>query len=132
MTELEPGERGVGIRRVTSNEPWFPGHFPDHPVLPGVLIIEACAQVTGIVCGAGQAPLPGEAATGRGRIEYLASVERFKFVHRVVPGDLLVMESRIDRRLGGFLRSVVRAHVAGRLVARGALVTTISATRGMT
>jgi 3-hydroxyacyl-[acyl-carrier-protein] dehydratase len=88
---VEIGEETiVGIKNVTANEPHFQGHFPGFPVMPGVLIIEAMAQVAGILVGT-------VAPHTRGRIMFLASVEEAKFRRPVVPGDTLRIEMKLLR-----------------------------------
>ena len=82
IVELEP-ERIVGIKNVTANEPFFAGHFPGFPVMPGVLIVEAMAQVAGVLV---LKDLPGQSAV------FLASIEQAKFRRPVVPGDQLRIE----------------------------------------
>ncbi len=89
VLELEPGKRGVGIKNVTANEPFFRGHFPEEPVMPGVLIIEAMAQAGGVVI----LSVPGNA----GKMAYLLSIDYAKFRRKVVPGDTLRMEIEVLR-----------------------------------
>jgi 3-hydroxyacyl-[acyl-carrier-protein] dehydratase len=84
ILELEPGSRARGFKNVTANEPMFTGHFPGNPVLPGVYIIEAMAQLGGAVVLE-----PGEFSR---RVPYLAGVDKCKFRRPVVPGDRLMME----------------------------------------
>jgi beta-hydroxyacyl-ACP dehydratase FabZ len=80
----------VGIKNVTVNEPFFTGHFPEYPVMPGVMIVEAMAQVGGILVGT-------VAPRTRGKIMFLASVEEAKFRRPVVPGDQLRIEMKLER-----------------------------------
>ncbi|MBV9265825.1 MAG: 3-hydroxyacyl-ACP dehydratase FabZ [Acidobacteriaceae bacterium] len=80
----------VGIKNVTVNEPYFTGHFPDFPVMPGVMIIESMAQVGGILVGS-------VAPQTRGKIMFLASIEEAKFRRPVVPGDQLRIEMKLER-----------------------------------
>ena len=84
ITELDPGKRIVGIKNVTINEPFFQGHFPGHPVMPGVLIIESMAQVGGL--------LALKALGGEKRLAYFAGIDNAKFKRPVVPGDQLRIE----------------------------------------
>lgn len=90
VLELEAGERILGIKNVTMNEPFFPGHFPGQPVMPGVLIIEAMAQLAGILALAGANRSPES-----GSIFYLAGVDKARFKRPVTPGDQLRMEARL-------------------------------------
>jgi len=87
ITELDPQKRAVGFKNVTFNEPFFVGHFPNNPVMPGVLIIEAMAQL------GGTAILEPNSQTTN--VPYLASVDKVKFRRPVVPGDKLVMEVNV-------------------------------------
>lgn len=96
--ELEPEKKLRAIKNVTMNEPFFTGHFPGNPVMPGVLIIEAMAQASGMLANL-DASLQGET----GELYYLVKVDKAKFSKTVVPGDQLVLEviqTRILRRMG--------------------------------
>lgn len=92
IEELEPGVRAVGHKCVTFNEPWFQGHFPQEPVMPGVLIVEALAQ-TGAV-----AILSVE--ENKGKTAYFGSMNHVKFKKKVVPGDKLCLECEIIKQKG--------------------------------
>ncbi|WP_047982579.1 3-hydroxyacyl-ACP dehydratase FabZ [Ornithinibacillus contaminans] len=92
VLEMEEGTRVVGIKNVSVNEPFFQGHFPDYPVMPGVLIIEALAQVGAI------AVLGKE--ENRGKIGFLAGVDKCRFKRQVKPGDQLRLEVEITRVKG--------------------------------
>ena len=92
IEEMEPGVRAVGYKCVTYNEPFFQGHFPQEPVMPGVLIVEALAQ-TGAV-----AILSLEA--NKGRVAYLGGMNNVKFKKKVVPGDKLRLECEIIKQKG--------------------------------
>ncbi|GAB3789494.1 3-hydroxyacyl-ACP dehydratase FabZ [Virgibacillus kimchii] len=92
VTEMEEGKRVVGIKNVTANEPFFQGHFPDYPVMPGVLIVEALAQVGAI------GVLGMEA--NKGKIGFLAGLDKCKFKQQVKPGDQLKLEVEITRIKG--------------------------------
>ncbi len=108
----EPDKRIRGIKNVTINEPFFPGHFPGHPVMPGVLIVEAMAQTAGI--------LTQLVETGFGNGEhqfYLAKVDKAKFMQLVVPGDQLVMDILQTRTLRGMGMYKAEARCNGKLVA---------------
>lgn len=92
VTEMEAGKRVVGLKNVTINEPFFEGHFPEYPVMPGVLILEALAQVGAI------AVLDMEA--NKGKIGFLAGVDKCRFKREVKPGDQLQLEVEILRMKG--------------------------------
>ncbi len=114
IDELEPGVRAVGIKNVTQNEPFFQGHFPDYPVMPGVLIIEAMAQVgaVGVMTG-------GEHAD---KLALFAGIDGVRFRRQVVPGDVLTMEVEIDRLKGRVGRGTGRAAVGGERVCEAQLM----------
>ncbi|HLQ72655.1 MAG TPA: 3-hydroxyacyl-ACP dehydratase FabZ [Bacillota bacterium] len=107
VTDIEEGKRVVGIKNVTINEPFFQGHFPDYPVMPGVLIIEALAQVGAI------AVLGME--DNHGKIGFLAGVDKCRFKRQVVPGDTLELEVEITRMKGPIGKGKGIATVNGEL-----------------
>jgi 3-hydroxyacyl-[acyl-carrier-protein] dehydratase len=113
VTELEPGRRVVATRRVVAGDWWFPGHFPQRPVMPGVLIVEAMAQ-TGAV-----AVLVEE--ENRGRIAFFAGIDDCRFKRVVEPGDTLTLVCEIDQVRGPIGRGKATAHVGEELAARGTL-----------
>ena len=92
VEEVEPGVRAVAKKNVTFNEPFFAGHFPEEPVMPGVLIVEALAQ-TGAVAILGK-------DENRGKTAYFASINSAKFKRKVVPGDILTLETEIIKVKG--------------------------------
>ena len=102
ILELEPGRRAVGLKNVTVNEPFFQGHFPLHAVMPGVLIIEAMAQVGGVMI------LSIE--ENRGKLAYIGTINEAKFRRPIVPGDTIEMEVELLRIRGntGKIRCVAR------------------------
>lgn len=115
VLELEPGKRAVGLKNLTANEEFFQGHFPNVPVMPGVLQIEAMAQLGGILLEKSI----GEA--GRGKIAVLATIEEAKLRRAVVPGDQLVMEVILDRIRANFGQCHGKATVDGKLVAEAVI-----------
>lgn len=118
ILELEPMKKGVGIKNVTINEAHFMGHFPNEPIMPGVLLIEAMAQVGGIAM-----LYPAE---NRGKIAYFTGIDKVKFRKPVVPGDQVIMTAEIVKTRGNMGRIVAVAHVAGELVAEGEFMFAIS------
>ena len=113
VLELEPGRRVVARREVRAEDPWFAGHFPGRPVMPGVLIVEAMAQ-TGAV-----AVLVEE--ENRGRIAFFAGIDDCRFKRVVEPGDTLVLTCEIDQVRGPIGRGKATAYVGDQLAARGTL-----------
>ncbi len=114
ITEITE-EKVVGLKNVTFNEPHFTGHFPGFPVMPGVLIIEAMAQVAGILVGK-------LAPHTLGKIMFLASVEEAKFRKPVVPGDQLLIEMRLVRLKTSIAKMQGVATVDGQVVAEATLM----------
>lgn len=120
IVELEPGKRAVGIKNVTINEPFFQGHFPGHPVMPGVLIIEALAQVGGI--GA----LLSFAEDDRDKITYFTGIDNARFRKPVVPGDQLRLEILVTMNRRGIWGFSGKAYVEDKLVAEADLMATFA------
>jgi len=114
IVELEEGVRAVGIKAVTANEPFFQGHFPGYPVMPGVLIVEALAQVGAVVL----LKMPAN----RGKIALFAGIDGFRFRRQVVPGDLLRLEVELTRMRGPVGKGSARATVDGDVAAEGELM----------
>jgi 3-hydroxyacyl-[acyl-carrier-protein] dehydratase len=109
IVELE-ADRIVGIKNVTANEPFFMGHFPDFPVMPGVLIIEAMAQVAGVLVLKG---IPDR----KSKVVLLASIDNAKFRRPVVPGDQLRIEMRVVKKKASVAKMAGQATVDGHVVA---------------
>ena len=114
IEELEPGVRAVGIKNVSQNEPFFQGHFPDYPVMPGVLIIEALAQVGAVGVMAG-----GE---HRDKLALFAGIDDVRFRRQVLPGDVLTLEVEIGRLKGRAGRGTGRATVGDERVCEAELM----------
>lgn len=115
IVAVEPGRRAVGIKCVSVNEPHFPGHYPDQPIMPGVLILEAMAQVGGIALGS---------QDHRGKIPLLAGVEKARFRRPVTPGDRLEIESVVLRARATLGKLQCVARVDGNVVAEAELLFT--------
>ncbi len=113
VLELEPGSRVAASYRVPEDGWWFAGHFPERPVMPGVLIVEAMAQ-TGAVAVLVQ-------AENRGKIAFFAGIDDCRFKRIVSPGDTLTLECEIDQVRGPVGRGKASARVEGELAARGTL-----------
>lgn len=113
VTELEVGQRVVATKNVTINEPFFQGHFPNHPVMPGVLIVEALAQAAGVLFQLSANP-EGEAGAA---LYYLVKIDNARFNDMVVPGDQLRLEVSLKRLLRGMGIFQARAFVGDKDVA---------------
>ena len=107
IEELEPGKRAVGKKCVTYNEPFFAGHFPGEPVMPGVLIVEALAQ-TGAVAILSQPEFKGKTA-------YFGAINNARFKQKVVPGDVLTLELEIVKHKGPVGVGSAKATVNGKV-----------------
>lgn len=114
IVEIEWGQRAVGIKNVTVNEPFFQGHFPGNPIMPGVLIVEALAQV-GAVAILGM-------EEHRGKLAFFAGIERVRFKRPVRPGDVLRLEVQVGKMRRNIGTGTGRATVDGQLVAEGELM----------
>lgn len=114
IVEIEEGKRAVGIKNVTINEPFFQGHFPENPIMPGVLIVEAMAQVGAV------AILSLEEY--KGRLAVFTGIERMKFRKQVIPGDTLIMEAELTALKMGVGKAKVCAKVNEKIAAEGELM----------
>ncbi|ASA23091.1 3-hydroxyacyl-ACP dehydratase FabZ [Paenibacillus donghaensis] len=108
IIELEPGKRAVGCKNVSINEPFFTGHFPEYPVMPGILLVEALAQVGGV------AMFRSEDAGSK--IGLLAGIDNCRFKRQVTPGDQLRLEFEVTRVKGQIVKGHGTATVNGELV----------------
>lgn len=114
ITEIEEGKRAVGIKNVTINEPFFQGHFPGNPIMPGVLIVEAMAQVGAV------AILSMEEY--KGKLAVFTGIDKLRFRKQVVPGDTLVMEAELVAIKRGIGKAKVSAKVGDKIAAEGELM----------
>lgn len=122
IVELEQGKRAVGVKNVTINEPFFQGHFPGYPVMPGVLIVEALAQVGAV------AMLSME--EHQGKIGLFAGIDEFRFKDQVKPGDTLTLDVELTRVRGTVGKGHGKALVNGKVVAEGGLMFALTAGAG--
>lgn len=119
IEELEPGVRAAGRKCVTYNEPFFAGHFPGEPVMPGVLLIEALAQVGAVAI----LSMP----ENKGKIAFFGGIKEARFKGKVVPGDVLEMETEIIKMKGPIGVGSAKAYVGGKVVAQAELTFAIGA-----
>ena len=119
IIEMEMGKKIVGIKNVSMNEPFFPGHFPGHPVMPGVLIIEAMAQTAAILAYK-------SSADSEGKVTYFVGIDKTKFRKPVVPGDQLRLELEVIGCRRGIWNFVGKAYVDGKLVTESELKATFA------
>ncbi len=122
VLECEPGKRITGIKNVSINEPFFSGHFPHHPVMPGVLIIEALAQVSAILSFKTLGNKPDKES-----VYYFVGIDDARFKRPVLPGDQLILESVIERRVRGIWKFSARARIGENLAAEANLMCTVRA-----
>ena len=113
ILELEPGKRVVGRREIRADDWWFPGHFPERPVMPGVLTIEAIAQAGAVAVLADEA--------NRGKIPFFAGIDDCRFKRVVEPGDVLELRCELERARGPIGRGKAEARVDGELACRALL-----------
>jgi 3-hydroxyacyl-[acyl-carrier-protein] dehydratase len=119
VVELVPNQRVKAIKNVTFNEPFFQGHFPGHPVMPGFLVLEALAQASALLA------YKSEGLDPTTRVAYLMGVDGGKFRKPVVPGDQLVLEVEVLRHKGSVWKTKGVALVNGAKVAEGELLATV-------
>jgi 3-hydroxyacyl-[acyl-carrier-protein] dehydratase len=117
VKEFEPFKRIVAVKNVSANEPYFPGHFPQRPIMPGVLILEAMAQAAGVLVfrSRGEKPNPDS-------LYYYVGIDRARFKKPVVPGDQLELVVNLERQLRGIGRFSCEARVDGEIVAEATIL----------
>jgi len=119
ITELELGERIVGVKNVTINEPFFEGHFPGNPIMPGVLVIEAMAQVGGILARLSE---PGSMKEGGDSAIYFVAMDKVRFRKPIVPGDQILFELTAMRKGSRIWKMKGKATVQNTIAAEAELV----------
>jgi len=121
VIECDPGVRLLAIKNVTSNEPFFQGHFPGLPIMPGVLIMEALAQATALLTS------QSDRSLGKGTIYYLAGIDKARFKRQVGPGDQLKLEVTCVKNRRNIWTFDCRAEVDGELAASAQIMCAASA-----
>lgn len=114
VLELEPNQRILAMKNVTINEPFFQGHFPGHPVMPGVLVLEALAQAGGLLT---QLSAITDVAAKQDKLFYLVKIDNARFSNMVVPGDRLELEVKLKRMIRNMAMYECSARVDGKQVA---------------
>jgi 3-hydroxyacyl-[acyl-carrier-protein] dehydratase len=117
VVECVPGKRIEAIKNVTVNEPFFPGHFPGNPVMPGVIILEALAQAAGILAFKTAGVVPDE----KSRF-YFVGIDNARFRRPVVPGDRLVLKATLERAIRGIWKFETAAEVDGTVAASATMM----------
>jgi len=125
VKECEPGKRIVALKNVSVNEPYFPGHFPHRPIMPGVMILEAMAQAAGVLVFRTEGTRP-DAST----VYYYVGIDNARFKKPVVPGDQLELEVRLERSLRGIGKFACVARVAQSVVAEATILCSMRAVGG--
>ena len=122
VKECEPGKRIVAIKNVSANEPYFPGHFPHRPIMPGVLILEAMAQTAGVLVFRTRGTMPDDRT-----VYYYVGIDNARFKRPVVPGDQLEIEVHFERELKNISKFSCVARVDGKLVAEATILCAMQA-----
>ena len=117
VKECEPGKRIVAVKNVSANEPFFPGHFPHRPIMPGVLILEAMAQAAGVLIFRTNNTMPDDRT-----VYYYVGIDNARFKRPVVPGDQLEIEARLERQLRSIAKFNCVARVNGDVVAEATIL----------
>ncbi len=122
VLDCEPGKRILAIKNVTINEPFFSGHFPYHPVMPGVLIVEAMAQAAAILSFRTLGTKPDDKS-----VYYFVGIDEARFKRPVCPGDQLVLEVVLERKVRGIWKFDAKARVGEALAAEAKIMCTVRA-----
>ena len=120
VLSIDPGKEIVALKNVTINEPFFPGHYPHHPVMPGVLIIEAMAQVAALLTFKSSGSKPDDKS-----VYYFAGIDAARFKRPVSPGDQLIIRVTLVRSMRGVSKFSATAEVEGQLAAQAELMCTV-------
>jgi len=120
VLEVVPNERIVALKNVSMNEPFFPGHYPHHPVMPGVLVIEAMAQASAILSFKTMGTLPSDDS-----VYYFVGIEGARFKRPVGPGDQLILKASISMNRRGMWKFLAQAEVDGQIAAEAELICTL-------
>ncbi len=120
VLECEPGKRIRALKNVTINEPFFPGHFPRHPVMPGVLVVEAMAQAAALLSFRTIGGKPDKDS-----VYYFVGIDEARFKRPVFPGDQLTLEVRLERTVRGIWRFAAEAWVGENLAAEAKIMCTV-------
>ena len=119
VLEYKASHSIVAVKNVSIDEPHFTGHFPDNPIMPGVLILESMAQATGML-----AYYSNKARGKKESVYYLVGIDKARFKRPVVPGDQLRIEATLNKEMRGIFRFFTQAHVDGNIVASAEIMTT--------
>jgi len=123
VKECEPGKRIVAVKNVSANEPYFPGHFPHRPIMPGVLILEAMAQAAGVLSFRSRGIMPDDKS-----VYYYVGIDNARFKRPVIPGDVLEIEVHFQRQLRGISKFNCVARVADEVVAEATILCAMQST----
>jgi 3-hydroxyacyl-[acyl-carrier-protein] dehydratase len=123
VKECEPGKRIVAVKNVSANEPYFPGHFPHRPIMPGVLILEAMAQAAGVLSFRSRGIMPDDKS-----VYYYVGIDNARFKRPVIPGDVLEIEVHFERQLRGISKFNCVARVADEVVAEATILCAMQST----
>jgi 3-hydroxyacyl-[acyl-carrier-protein] dehydratase len=120
VKSLEPGKRIVALKNVSANEPYFQGHFPNRPIMPGVLILEAMAQAAGILVFKTRGTRPDDKS-----LYYYVGIDAARFKRPVLPGDQLELDVVLERELRSIAKFTCQARVDGKTVAEATILCSV-------